>query len=129
MKIRQAKKIMKADTYADYPSKHPSPYWKAKFKEAYNEYGCVTFCEDSSKCKYRNKFDHRIVKAEKISARYSRKLMNCLTRLADKTPFDIRYILSSANKLKRYDHETRNAKINLKDSNSSRNSDKTESYR
>ena len=36
MKIRLAKKIMKADTYADYPSKHPSPYWKARFKEAYN---------------------------------------------------------------------------------------------
>ena len=26
MKIRLAKKIMKADTYADYPSKHPLPY-------------------------------------------------------------------------------------------------------
>ena len=63
MKIRLAKKIMKADTYADYPSKRPSLYWKAKFKEAYNEYGCVMFCEDSSKCKYRNKFDHRIKKA------------------------------------------------------------------
>lgn len=47
--------------------------------------------------------DHRIVKAEKISARYSRKLMNCLTRFADKTPLDIRDILSSANKQKRYD--------------------------
>lgn len=100
MKVRLAKKIMKADTYADYPSKHPSPYWKAKFKEAYNEYGCVTFCEDSSKCKYRNKFDHRIVKAEKISARYSRKLMNYLNRLAGKNPFDIRDILGSSNKLK-----------------------------
>ena len=63
MKIRQAKKIMKADTYADYPSKHPSHYWKKRFKEVYNEYGCVMFCEDSSKCKYRNKFDHRIKKA------------------------------------------------------------------
>lgn len=63
MKIRLAKKIMKADTYADYPSKHPSPYWKARFKEAYNECGCVVFCEDSSKCKQRNKFDHRIKKA------------------------------------------------------------------
>lgn len=100
MKVRLAKKILKADTYADYPSKHPSPYWKAKFKEAYNEYGCVTFCEDSSKCKYRNKFDHRIVKAEKISARYSRKLMNYLNRLAGKNPFDIRDILGSSNKLK-----------------------------
>ena len=47
--------------------------------------------------------DHRIVKAEKISARYSRKLMNHLTRWAGKTHFEIRYILSSANKLKRYD--------------------------
>ena len=51
MKIKLAKKIMKADTYADYPSKHPSPYWKKRFKEVYNEYGCVMFCEDSNKCK------------------------------------------------------------------------------
>ena len=63
MKIRLAKKIMKAEPYTDYPSKHPSPYWKAKHNEAYNECGCVMFCEDSSKCKYRNKFDHRIKKA------------------------------------------------------------------
>ena len=45
--------------------------------------------------------DHRIIKAEKITARYSRKLMNCLTRLAGKTPFDIRDILGSSNKLKK----------------------------
>lgn len=45
MKIRLAKKIMKADIYADYPSKHPSPYWKAKFNEAYNGYGCFMFCD------------------------------------------------------------------------------------
>ena len=67
MKIRLAKKIIKADTYADYPSKHPLPYWKTKFKEVYNEYGCVMFCEDSNKCKYRNKFDHRIKKAIKLT--------------------------------------------------------------
>lgn len=47
--------------------------------------------------------DHRIVKAEKITARYSRKLMNCLARFAGKTPFEVRDTLSSANKLKRYD--------------------------
>lgn len=47
--------------------------------------------------------DHRIVKAEKITTRYSRKLMNCLARFAGKTHFDIRDISSSANKLKRYD--------------------------
>lgn len=41
--------------------------------------------------------------AEKITARYSRKLMNHLTRWAGKTHFEIRDILSSANKLKRYD--------------------------
>lgn len=58
--------------------------------------------------------DHRIVKAEKITARYSRKLMNCLARLAGKNPFDIRDILGSSNKLKKYDHETRNAKSILK---------------
>lgn len=63
MKIRLAKKIMKADTYANYQSNHPSTYWKKRFKEVYNEYGCVMFCEDYSKCKYRNKFDHRIKKA------------------------------------------------------------------
>lgn len=73
--------------------------------------------------------DHRIVKTEKISARYSRKLMNYINRLAGKNPFDIRDILGSSNKLKKYDYETRNAKINHQDSNSSRNSDKTESYR
>ena len=72
MKIRLAKKIMKVDTYADYPGKHPAPYWKAKFKEAYNEYGCFMFCEDSSKCKYRNKFDHRVKKA--ISLTKKKKL-------------------------------------------------------
>lgn len=44
--------------------------------------------------------DHRIVKAEKITERYSRKLMNCLARLAGKTPFDIGDIMSSANKIK-----------------------------
>ena len=44
--------------------------------------------------------DHRIVKAEKIAARYSRKLMNCLARLAGKNPFDIREIMSNANKIK-----------------------------
>ncbi len=52
---------------------------------------------------YHGRVDHRIVKAEKKSARYSRKLMNQLTRWAGKTHFEIRDILSSANKLKRYD--------------------------
>lgn len=46
--------------------------------------------------------NHRIVKAEKIAARYSRKLMNCLTRLAGKTPFEIGDIMSSANKIKSF---------------------------
>ena len=67
MKIRLAKKIIKADTYADYPSKHPSPYWKKRFKEVYNGYGGYMFCDDRSKCKYRNKFDHRIKKAMNLT--------------------------------------------------------------
>lgn len=44
--------------------------------------------------------DHRIVKAEKIAERYSRKLINYLTRWAGKTPFEIRDIISSVNKIK-----------------------------
>ena len=46
--------------------------------------------------------DYRIVKAEKITARYSRKLMNCLNRLAGKTPLEIGDIMSSANKIKSF---------------------------
>lgn len=46
--------------------------------------------------------DHRIVKAEKITARYSRKLTNCLVRLAGKTLFEIGDIMSSANKIKSF---------------------------
>lgn len=56
----------------------------------------------SSKGGGHGRVDHRIVKAEKITERYSRKLMNRLTRWAGKTPFEIRDTLSSTNKLKRY---------------------------
>ena len=84
MKIRQAKKIMK-------PSFRNGKigYWHSRYD---------LYCMGFDGCR-----DHRITKAEKITARYSRKLMNCLTRWAGKTPFEIRDILSSANKLKRYD--------------------------
>ena len=103
MKIRLAKKIMKADTYADYPSKHPSHYWKKRFKEVYNEYGCVMFCEDSSKCKYRNKFDHRIKKAislvERLNARMYR---NELEKLNKKNPLRPRDLRRSVERLKQY---------------------------
>ena len=131
MKIRQAKKIMKrcygSPRYTrmilyglDVVKKLPKikQYWEPRWALYY-----------ASKGGGHGRVDHRIVKAEKITARYSRKLMNCLNRLAGKNPFEIRDILGSSNKLKKYDYETRNAKINLKDSNSSRNSDKTESYR
>lgn len=131
MKVRQAKKIMKRcygsprymrmifdglDVSKELPKikQYWEPRWALYYASKGGGYGRV---------------DHRIVKAEKITARYSRKIMNCLARFAGKTPFDIRDILGSSNKLKKYDYETRNAKINLQDSNSSRNSDKTESYR
>lgn len=105
MKVRLAKKIMKYHSGSFCyelmflkgldVSKELSKikqYWEPRWALYYaTKYGC------------HGRVDHRIVKAEKISARYSRKLMNCLTRFADKTPFDIRDILSSANKLKRYD--------------------------
>lgn len=105
MKVRLAKKIMKrcygSPHYLrmvldglDVSKKQPKikQYWEPRWASYY-----------ASKGGGYGRADHRIVKAEKITARYSRKLMNCLTRWAGKTPFEIRDILSSANKLKRYD--------------------------
>ena len=133
MKIRLAKKIMKYKSIVDeYNNGDGSvcdgmkeSYWLKRMFNHINGVYDETF-DTPVHVPFK---DHRIIKAEKISARYSRKLMNCLTRLAGKTPFEIRDTLSSSNKLKKYDYETRNAEINLQDSNSSRNSDKTESYR
>lgn len=105
MKIRQAKKIMKrcygSPRYIrmildglNVSKKLPKikQYWEPRWALYY-----------ASKGGGHGRVDHRIVKAEKITARYSRKLMNCLARFAGKTHFDIRDISSSANKLKRYD--------------------------
>lgn len=105
MKVRLAKKIMNrcygSPRYMeiilsglDVVKKLPKikQYWEPRWALYY-----------ASKGGDHGRVDHRIVKAEKITARYSRKLMNYLTRLAGKTPFEIRDILSSANKLKRYD--------------------------
>lgn len=105
MKVRLAKKIMKYRSGCFLydlmrlkgldVSKELSKikqYWEPRLALYYaTKYGC------------HGRVDHRIVKAEKITGRYSRKLMNCLARFAGKTHFDIRDILSSANKLKRYD--------------------------
>lgn len=103
MKIRQAKKIMKrcygSPRYIrmildglNVSKKLPKikQYWEPRLALYY-----------AAKGGGHGRVDHRIVKAEKISARYSRKLMNCLTRFAGKTPFDIRDILGSSNKLKK----------------------------
>lgn len=65
-------------------------YWEPRWALYYASKGCG-----------HGRVDHRIVKAKKITERYSRKLMNRLTRWAGKSPFEIRDILSSANKLKR----------------------------
>lgn len=105
MKIRLAKKIMKrcygSPRYTrmmldglDVSKKLPKikQYWEPRWALYYARKGRVS-----------GRGDHRIVKAEKITARYSRKLMNYLTRLSGKTPFGFREILSSVNELKRYD--------------------------
>lgn len=105
MKIRLAKKIMKgcygSPHYMrmvldglDVSKKQPKikQYWEPRWALYY-----------ASKGGGYGRADHRIVKAKKITARYYRKLMNCLARFAGKTHFDIRDISSSANKLKRYD--------------------------
>lgn len=103
MKVRLAKKIMKccygSPRYMGMildgldVSKELSKikqYWEPRWALYYaSKGGCY------------GRVDHRIVKAEKITERYSRKLMNCLARLAGKTPFDIRDILGSSNKLKK----------------------------
>lgn len=132
MKVRLAKKIMKRSYGSPrYTSMIYCMDWTVskelpKIKQYWEPRWALYYV---SKGGGYGRVDHRIVKAEKITERYSRKLMNCLARLAGETPFEIRDILGSSNKLKKYDYETRNAKINLQDSNSSRNSDKTESYR
>lgn len=104
MKIRLAKKIMKrsygSPRYTSMildgldVSKELSKikqYWEPRWALYYaNKGGCY------------GRVDHRIVKAEKITERYSRKLMNCLARLAGKTPFEIGDIMSSANKIKSF---------------------------
>ena len=100
MKVRQAKKIMKrcygSPRYIrmildslNVSKKLPKikQYWEPRWALYY-----------ASKGGGYGRVDHRIVKA-----RYSRKLMNHLTRWVGKTHFEIRDILSSANKLKRYD--------------------------
>ena len=105
MKVRLAKKIMNRcygsprymeiilsglDVSKELPK--IQQYWEPRWALYYaSKGGCY------------GRVDHRIVKAEKITERYSRKLMNHLKKLAGKTPFEIRDILSSANKLKRHD--------------------------
>ena len=102
MKVRLAKKIMKccygSPRYTSMilhgldVSKELSKikqYWEPRWSLYY-----------ASKGGGYGRVDHRIVKAEKIAARDSRKLMNCLVRTTGETPFDIRDILSSVNKIK-----------------------------
>lgn len=102
MKVRLAKKIMQhcsgsfcyelmraggLDVSKELPK--IQQYWEPRWALYYaSKGGCY------------GRVDHRIVKAKKITERYSRKLMNHLTRLAGKSPFEIRDILSSANKIK-----------------------------
>ena len=105
MEIRQAKKIMKRcygiSRYIsmillglDVSKKLPKikQYWEPRWALYYASKGGCCY----------GRVDHRIVKAKKVTARYSRKLMNNLTRLSGKTIFDIVDMSSSVNKLKSY---------------------------
>ena len=72
MKIRLAKKIMKI---GDFPPKDMkkamrNSYWFKRWDEAMNNYGCVYFCEDWYKCRFRNRFDHRITKAISLTSKH-----------------------------------------------------------
>lgn len=105
MKHRLAKKIMRAcqgcvpylqqilcrvDITKELPK--IKQYWEPRWALYYASKGGCCY----------GRVDHRIVKAEKVTARYSRKLMNNLTRLSGKTIFDIVDMSSSVNKLKSY---------------------------
>lgn len=105
MKHRLAKKIMKhrfgclyyevmrskgLDVSKELPK--IQQYWEPRWALYYDSKGGCCY----------GRVDHRIVKAEKVTARYSRKLMNNLTRLSGKTIFDIVDMSSSVNKLKSY---------------------------
>lgn len=91
MKVRLAKKIMNrcygSPRYMeiilsglDVVKKLPKikQYWEPRWALYY-----------ASKGGCNGRVDHRIVKAKKITERYSHKLMNHLIRLAGKTPFEI----------------------------------------
>lgn len=105
MKHRLAKKIMKhrfgclyyelmrskgLDVSKELPK--IQQYWEPRLALYYASKGGCCY----------GRVDHRIVKAEKVTTRYSRKLMNNLTRLSGKTIFDIVDMSSSVNKLKSY---------------------------
>lgn len=105
MKHRLAKKIMKhrfgclyyelmrskgLDVSKELPK--IQQYWEPRWALYYASKGGCCY----------GRVDHRIVKAEKVTVRYSRKMMNNLIRLSDKTILDIVDISSSANKLKSY---------------------------
>nr|DAE39981.1 MAG TPA: hypothetical protein [Caudoviricetes sp.] len=102
MKVRQAKKIMKrcygsprymgmilGGLNVSKSCLRIKQYWEPRWALYYDTKGGG-----------HGRVDHRIVKAEKITARYTRKVMNCLARLAGKTPFEIGDIMSNANKIK-----------------------------
>ena len=105
MKHRLAKKIMRAcngcvpylqqilccsDIARDLPKL--KQYWEPRWALYYASKGGCCY----------GRVDHRIVKAEKVTVRYSRKLMNNFIRLSGKTIFDIVDMSSSVNKLKSY---------------------------
>lgn len=103
MKVRLAKKIMKYHSgsfcYELMRSKGLDVSKELSKIREYWEHRWALYYATKGGC--HGRVDHRIVKAEKITARYSRKLMNYLNRLAGKNPFDIRDILGSLNKLKK----------------------------
>lgn len=105
MKHRLAKKIMKhrfgclyyelmrskgLDVSKELPK--IQQYWEPRWALYYASKGGCCY----------GRVDHRIVKAEKVTARYSRKLMNNFIRLSGKNIFDIVDMSSSVNKLKSY---------------------------
>ena len=73
MKVRLAKKITRVLNEApkDLKPSLRNSYWFKKLDESLNHFYCEIFCEKWKKCRFYNRFDHRIIKAISLIKRNS----------------------------------------------------------
>jgi len=73
MKVRLAKKITRVLNEApkDLKPSLRNSYWFKKLDQSLNHFYCEIFCEEWKKCRFHNRFDHRIIKAISLIKRDS----------------------------------------------------------